>query len=63
MEIKKEDIAGTFKLKDGNKYIFLIDETIYKEDSKGNLTKIELNKRNLRRIGKDMGRVETDVER
>lgn len=63
MNIKKEDIVGTFKLKDGNKYIFLADETVYKEEADGKLTKIELNKKNLKKIQDDIGTGKTDVVR
>lgn len=63
MEIKEENIVGTFRLKDGNKYIFLADETVYKEDSDGKLTKIELNKKNIKKIQDDIGTGKTDVVR
>jgi len=63
MEIKEENIVGTFRLKDGNKYIFLADETVYKEESDGKLTKIELNKKNIKKIKDDIGTGKTDVVR
>lgn len=63
MNIKKEDIVGTFTLKDGNKYIFLVDETVYKEEADGKLTKIELNKKNIKKIQEDIGTGKTDVVR
>lgn len=63
MELNKENVVGTFRLKDGNKYIFLADETVYKEDLDGKLTKIRLNKENIKKIQDDIGTGKTDVVR
>lgn len=63
MELNKENIVGTFRLKDGNKYVFLADETVYKEEPDGKLTKIELNKKNIKKIQDDIGAGKTDVVR
>ena len=63
MDIKKEDIVGVYRLKDGNKYIFLIDKTVYKQDSKGKLTKVELTHENIEKMQEEIGTGETDVIR
>lgn len=63
MDIKKEDIVGVYRLKDGNKYIFLIDKTVYKQDSEGKLTKVELTHENIEKMQEEIGTGETDVIR
>jgi len=63
MDIKEEDIVGIYKLKDGNKYIFLTDETVYREEADGKLNKIELTKNNVEKIKRDIGTGKTDVAR
>ena len=63
MEIKEENIVGTFRLKDGNKYIFLIDKTVYKQDLEGKLIKVELTNENIEKIYKEIGTGKTDIIR
>lgn len=63
MNINEADIVGTFRLRDGKKYIFLADETVYKEDSDGRLTEVKMNKRNIRKMQNEIGTGETDVIR
>lgn len=61
MEIKDEDIVGTFTLNDGSKYIFLSDKTVYSQSKDGKITKIELNKSNIKKINDEIGEGSTDV--
>jgi len=63
MDIKRENIVGTYKLKDGNKYIFLMDKTVYLENINGELTKIELTQENIKKIKDDIGTGKTDIEK
>ncbi len=63
MDIKEEDIVGIYKMKDGNNYIFLIDKTVYKQDSDGKLTKVELTPKNIEKIQEDIGTGKTDIIR
>ena len=63
MNIKKEDVVGVYRLKDGNKYIFLIDKTVYRQDSEGKLTKVELTPKNIENMQAEIGKGETDVIR
>lgn len=58
--MSEDEIAGTFLLEDGSKYIFMLDETIYKQDVNGKLTQIESNSKNIKKIQEDLG-IKTDV--
>lgn len=58
--MSEDEIAGTFLLKDGSKYIFMLDETIYKQDVDGKITRIESNPKNIKKIQEDLG-IKTDV--
>ena len=59
--MNEDEIIGTFKLEDGSKYIFMSDETIYKEDVNGKIIQIELTIKNLKKVKEDIGEVVTDI--
>lgn len=61
--MNEDEIVGTFRLSDGNRYIFMADESVYKENPNGKLIKIELTKKNKKKIQKDIGTGKTDVVR
>jgi len=61
--MNEEEIAGTFLLEDGSKYIFMLDETIYKQDINGKLIKVEPTPKNIKKIKNDIGEIDTDIIR
>jgi len=63
MEFKEEDIIGTYILADGCRYIFLADKTIYKENQNGEIVKIELNEKSIKKLKEEIGEGLTDVIR
>lgn len=63
MEFNEEDIIGTYILEDGCRYIFMADKSVYKENEKGEKTKIELNEKNIKKIQDTIGTGLTDVIR
>lgn len=63
MEIRKENIVAQYRLKDGNKYIFLMDKTVYLESVDGELKEIELTQKNIQRIKDNVDIGKTDIKR
>ena len=63
MEIKDEDIIGTYILEDGSRFLFMADKTIYREKPNGEFKKIELNEKNIKKIQEVIGTGPTDVIR
>ena len=61
MEIKEENVIASYILDDGCKYVFLSDQTVYKQNKDGSLTKVVLNKNNIKRINKEIGEGQTDI--
>lgn len=59
----EEKVMGRYILKDGSKYIFLEDRTVYKEEMSGKLTQIKLNKKSIEKIQENIGEGNTDIER
>lgn len=59
--MNEDEIIGTFKLEDGSKYIFMSDNTIYKEAGNGKIIEIELTPKNIKKIKEEIGQGETDI--
>lgn len=59
--MNEDEIIGTFKLEDGSRYIFMSDETIYKEDANGKIIQIEPTSKNIKKIKDEIGQGETDI--